>query len=177
MIGRFMARLCVSVLVLGGTWAGTARAHDMEEEHLHEMEDEPHGGAPEPVVLNMHTDLDGNQYELSVERHDAEVTPVWSGRGAPPLAIDQAIERAVGWLQKAHPEFSDLNPESVTLMRLYHRTLTDRWAYTMVINARGKLGPVTVEHQFSVAVLLNGNVVEAKPVGRDEEGTTREEQP
>ncbi len=125
-------------------------------------------GTQQPIMISVYSDADGTAYELSVTPDQLAATPEWSGLGEPPLSVGAACEVAAAWLKGKYVGFAEFEPENLTLNRVFHESVANRWSYSLLINAYGVLGGVKVKNQFMVVVLMDRSVVEPKPYQSEE---------
>lgn len=132
--------------------ASTVFAHMVAEGEEHEFHESE-------IPISMTTDAEGRNFLLAADAHAVEATPKWDGTGEPPLSTGKALALAIDWLKENEPEFAEFHAERITLQRVWHDGLEDRWIVAVTVRAIGSLGRVKVSHQFEVAVLMDETVV------------------
>lgn len=164
----------MTVLGLAVALSGTALAQEMEVPHQHEKHGEGgtgHSGA-EPMMdpfsvnptqgmidLFSITDAEGNMYRAWADVEDVEASPEWEGKGLPPLSMEAAAVAALEALREAYPLFPTQELEEITMAKVYHHGLENRWMYHVRVKAKGRLAHVTVETDFQASVLMDGTVI------------------
>jgi hypothetical protein len=121
-----------------------------------------HAQSSSPVFLLGQGDMT-TMHNWELPRKQYEALPRWSPTdGAPPLAVNKALEIGGTWIKKRHPDVKQFDALSLSFVRAGCCVSGDeRWFYRMdfqpVVSGQRMYGG-----QFIAIVLMNGTVVEPR---------------
>jgi len=106
-------------------------------------------------------------HNWEVPRKQYEALPRWTpADGAPPLAVNKALEIGSTWIKKRHPDVRQFDSSSLSFVRAGCCVSGDeRWFYRIdfqpVVSGQRMYGG-----HFIAVVLMNGTVVEPRSESR-----------